>query len=278
MAHHRELLRQRRELLGYSLWDVALRMGVSVAEYRDVESYDDELAMVLPLKHLRLLSKVLGLELEPLVGLDSRAGQPAADARPRHIVLAEARKKLGVSTATMADAIGFYETFVHAIETDEAALEDYPFEVLKIVADYLKLDWANLLVAGRPPDRASVDKMTIESRIETLENVVLKASALEFLQRDDTPPESEHVQRVKVASMRSTWGARQRISKEVTKVIIEGIDPFVEALERLPPDLDLDQIAFIGPKKLALFFFKSDSNEFVGLHMVDRPPRLNTEE
>jgi ribosome-binding protein aMBF1 (putative translation factor) len=141
-----KLIEQRRQELGIGIAELARRIGVSVNEYRDVEAYNDELTMVLPLKHLRPLAAILDLDLGLLLGAPA-GGQKPIDT-PRHILLADARRSLGVSTTVMADDIGFEEVFVHSLEADDQALENYPFEVLKIVATYLKLDPADLLHIG----------------------------------------------------------------------------------------------------------------------------------
>ena len=127
--------------------DLARRIGVSVSEYQDVEAYEDELTTVLPLKNARPLAAILGFELGPLLGAGSPIGGQKASSKPRHVVLAEARRRHGVSTKKMADDIGFEEIFVHSIEKDSQALETYPYEVLKIVANYLRLDPRDLLYA-----------------------------------------------------------------------------------------------------------------------------------
>ena len=75
------------------------------------------------------------------------AGSLPASTRPRHIILAEARARLSISTNKMAEDIGYDEAFVHRIENDGRALEAYPYDVLKDVAEYLKLDPADLLCA-----------------------------------------------------------------------------------------------------------------------------------
>src|SRR5262249_26565000 len=149
MTPQRKLIKQQRELLGFSLADVANRIGVSIAAYRDVEWYDDELTRVLPLERLRLLAKVLGLELELLVGTRSRAERSSAARKPPDVRIAEGRRQAGVPGGTMPKDIGFDETFVRLVETDDWALEAYSYDDLKRVADYLKLDAADLLDA--PP-------------------------------------------------------------------------------------------------------------------------------
>jgi transcriptional regulator with XRE-family HTH domain len=141
------LIKQQREQMGIGTGEIARRIGISPSEYWDVELYDDELTTVVALKHVRSLAAILGLELEPLLGVDSAEGAVNPGNRPRHIVLAEARAKLGVSVSKMAEDIGFEDVFVHCIETDGRAFDEYPYAVLRIVADYLKLDPLNLLNA-----------------------------------------------------------------------------------------------------------------------------------
>jgi transcriptional regulator with XRE-family HTH domain len=141
------LIEQRRQQLGIGMAEFARQIGASVSEYRDVESYADELTMVLPLKKVRSLAAILGFEISTLLGADSPPGGHRASDRARHLILAEARQRLGISTKKMADDIGFDEVFVHSIESDSQALETYPYEVLNIVASYLKLDVRDLLYA-----------------------------------------------------------------------------------------------------------------------------------
>jgi transcriptional regulator with XRE-family HTH domain len=141
------LIKQRREQLGINMAEIARRIGVSVSEYRDVELYHDELTMVMALNNARSLAAILGFEIGILLGAGSLAGSPSASIKRRHIILAEARARLGVSTNKMAQHIGFDEPFVHRIESDGRTLETYPYDVLRIVADYLRLDPRNLLCA-----------------------------------------------------------------------------------------------------------------------------------
>jgi ribosome-binding protein aMBF1 (putative translation factor) len=112
------LIEQRREQLGIGKEEFARRIGVSESIYRDVEFYDDELTMVLPLKNVRTLATILGFELGTPLGAGSPAGTQASN-KPRDVILAEARQMIGVSTNKMADDIGFEEVFVLSIEIDD---------------------------------------------------------------------------------------------------------------------------------------------------------------
>jgi DNA-binding XRE family transcriptional regulator len=142
------LIKQRREQLGIGKGEIAERIGVSFYEYVDVERYDTEITDVLPLKNVRSLSAVLGFELGTLLGVGSLVGKPSASNKPRHTLLAEARNKLGVSVDKMADEIGYDESFVHSLETDDEVLETCPYDTLRMVAEYLMLDPADLLYAA----------------------------------------------------------------------------------------------------------------------------------
>lgn len=146
-SRHR-LIMHRRQQLGIGIVEIARRLGVSVSEYRDVESYNDELTMVVPLNKVRSLAAILGIEIGPLLGAGSPPSGQQSSRRTRDVILAEARQRLGVSTSKMADDIGFDEIFVHSIESDSQALEAYPYEVLNILAGYLRLDPAELLYAA----------------------------------------------------------------------------------------------------------------------------------
>ena len=125
--------------------ELARRIGVSISEYHDLELYDRELPEVLPLENARSLAAILGFELGTLFGAGSLAGRTST--KSRHTILAEARARLSISTNKMAEDIGYDEAFVHRIENDGRALEAYAFDVLKDVAEYLKLDPVDLLCA-----------------------------------------------------------------------------------------------------------------------------------
>lgn len=149
IPRHR-LIKQRREQLGIGKAEIARLIGVEFSMYVDVERYDDEITNVLPLKNARSVAKVLGFELGTLLGAGSLVGRARASNKSRHTILAEARNKLGVSVSKMADDIGYEECFVHCLETDDETLEIGPYDTLKMVADYLKLDPADLLLYGAP--------------------------------------------------------------------------------------------------------------------------------
>jgi hypothetical protein len=146
VPRHR-LIAQRREQLGIDIAEIARRTGVSISEYRDVELYENELIMALPLKNARSLASILGYELGNLVGAGPPTVTQKASKKRSHIILVEARRRLGIAADKMAADIGFDEIFIHCIENDHLALESYPYDVLRIVADYLKLDPRDLLFA-----------------------------------------------------------------------------------------------------------------------------------
>ena len=124
MPRHR-VIEQRREQLGIGIAEFAHRIGVSPSEYQDVESHDDELTMVLPLANARSLAAILGFELGTLLGAGAPVGGQNASDKSRHVILAEARQRLGVSPREVADEIGFEEVFVHSLENDGRVLETY---------------------------------------------------------------------------------------------------------------------------------------------------------
>src|SRR5262245_55376568 len=115
--YRRLLIRGRREQLGIGLDEMACETGLSICECRDIELYEDELAAVVPLKNARALARLLDLDLESLFGVDPPDdGRSVPDRRSRQIVISEARSRIGISIARMADDIGFDEAFVRSIE------------------------------------------------------------------------------------------------------------------------------------------------------------------
>jgi hypothetical protein len=119
----------------------------------------------------------------------------------------------------------------------------------------------------------TIDKSTIILRLQPLERVELIARARAYLEQEDTRPISESPTRVTVSEALRLWSTRRK-NTEITGVIIHGIDSLVEALERLSPEVDLDQFGFVSDSIAITVFFKNEDHGFVGLLMVNRPPEL----
>ena len=149
----RHLIRRKREGLGLSTEQASRLLGLSEPEYADLERHDDELRTVLPMRDARRLAQLLGVDLFALFDARSeQAGDGGNDSPSRCRVLSDARKRLGATTRMMADDIGFEERFVLALENRSNALEDYPFAVWEIVANYLGVSTLRLIDAVESHD------------------------------------------------------------------------------------------------------------------------------
>jgi hypothetical protein len=116
----------------------------------------------------------------------------------------------------------------------------------------------------------TIDKSRIISHLPPPEASDLVRSAHAFLRQSDTREVSDLVPRGKASHVLQLWRTRRK-NTERTKLNIEGIDSLLESLERLPPDVRLDQLSFKSERKVGIFFFRSeDAYQFVGAIMAPR--------
>lgn len=149
MIKRHQMIKQRRESLSLTQRQMAELVGVTEATYDHVEREGDELTMAIPLKGARVLARTLGLDLGDLLGIGTMPPPGASGQKyPRHRLVADARKRLGVSVEKMADDIGFEPIFVTELERDDGWLETFPSEVFEIVAKYLKIPVWDLIGDG----------------------------------------------------------------------------------------------------------------------------------
>jgi hypothetical protein len=115
----------------------------------------------------------------------------------------------------------------------------------------------------------TIDKSRIISLLPSAEASDLMRNAHAFLKQSDTR-EVYLVPRVEASHALQLWRTRRK-NTERTKLNIEGIDSLLESLERLPPDIRLDQLSFKSESKVGIFFFRSeDAYQFVGVIMAPR--------
>jgi transcriptional regulator with XRE-family HTH domain len=147
-----ESIRERRRSLGLRETEVAERLGISIAAYGDLESYDDEFATALTLGDARKLAAILGapvvdlLDLKPS-GLPCTSIRGAADqlrkqAARAHRDLDDVEEEIGWSLARFL------------IDPEPEAAEE-PIEFLRDVANFLQVDLHSLLDDGTRPGTAS---------------------------------------------------------------------------------------------------------------------------
>lgn len=140
-----EIIRDRRQSLGITLNDVAQQAGLTIAAYRDIESYEDEAYTQAPLRSLRAICQALKIDLLALFNLDSSASVPHSGLCLRSKLIAEHRERLGLSQSELGDLIGFESYVVAQFENDPDYLEGWPLELIVDLSARLKMPVGALL-------------------------------------------------------------------------------------------------------------------------------------
>ncbi len=143
MTEVNKFIEARRRKLGWTEAYMARRAGLSISEYCDIEWHADELATITPLMYVRRLSEAIDVPVHALFDLQLVADAPIHWRRSEYIEQALAKR--GVTAEQMADGVGFHDHFGQALVIHSNFLELYPYEVLKMVADYLKVPPFHLL-------------------------------------------------------------------------------------------------------------------------------------
>lgn len=130
--------------LNCGLSDVALarRLGISIYEYGDIESYDDELASVVDLHVVRQLCQILDIDPFDLLGISK--DNAYADQKRNELIISQ-MKNLGISNEELADTIGFEVVAIEEMRTDPDFLETWTVDLIKELAGALQLPIQSLL-------------------------------------------------------------------------------------------------------------------------------------
>jgi transcriptional regulator with XRE-family HTH domain len=132
-------IRNLRERAGKTAAEVRSALGMSVANYRDLEGSDDELTMVVSLAQVRRLALALGVTPPELVAgtkleLDERISHEQLVAR-----VLEYCRASGITRAELEDVVGWeLENFV---ASEESMLANYPVDFLKHLCEPLQVPW-----------------------------------------------------------------------------------------------------------------------------------------
>jgi hypothetical protein len=131
-------LRACRERQALSITEIASIVGLSIAEYCDLENVPSEWRMVTPLLKIKVLVRLLKIDMSNVLTADgSRYLFPEyGDASE---VIKINRGKLGLSPEEFADKVGFHPAFCTIVESHSSGLELYPAEVSMLVAGVLHL-------------------------------------------------------------------------------------------------------------------------------------------
>jgi DNA-binding XRE family transcriptional regulator len=141
-------IRQARLQAGLSENEIARRLGITIHSYCDLESYDYEAFIVVPLNKIAGLGRILGVQ--PRVLLLGREGEEVKQTVTFDDVSARVAKKVvesGLSTEQLGDLIGWD---IEALLRDPKSLWDFCVDALYHICKALGLDWfAALPDAGK---------------------------------------------------------------------------------------------------------------------------------
>ncbi|MBU2714253.1 helix-turn-helix domain-containing protein [Zooshikella harenae] len=136
-----EKLKRRRISLGMTDLELSKKSGLTIYEYGDLESFDDELETVLDLKRLKQLLAVLQTNyFDFFEASKSNLGQfNSLVDMPRNKLIKTRREQLNKSKSELSDDIGFYEYVIDSMESEEDFLENWCIENIKQLAKALNI-------------------------------------------------------------------------------------------------------------------------------------------
>jgi transcriptional regulator with XRE-family HTH domain len=134
----------RRKQLGLTDIEVAMKAGISIASYGDIESYDDEIKDNVDLIVLKKLSSVLHVPIFDFLDLkceycSTSQGSVKLYQGNRSEIIKSARSALGKTQDQLADEIGFEVIAVQEMESDQYFLETWTADLIKILASAIKV-------------------------------------------------------------------------------------------------------------------------------------------
>ena len=136
------LLREARERSGKTVDEMASLLGISRPSYYDLETYDDEIILVVSLKQLVTLSHALGIDL---VEFFSNGAPKPAESVSLEALAESINEYLTANKLTVAefeDAVGWE---VANCLTDPSQFLNFNLDGLKDVTKPLSVDWRAVL-------------------------------------------------------------------------------------------------------------------------------------
>ena len=133
------IVRSKRIQLGLTQEDLADACSLAKAEYRDIEDYNDELYMVVPLSTVDCICDILKVPLEELYGF-----LPHGTLLPRGIVDKKLKEK-NLSVLELSDFVGIEESYVGAIIEDIVNLGNWVMDPVVLLAEKLELNLGSVL-------------------------------------------------------------------------------------------------------------------------------------
>lgn len=138
-----ETIKQARITCGLSDVELAGRLGITIYEYGDIESYDDELTSVVDLHVVRQLCQTLHIDPFELLEIPKDDSCPL-DKKRNELIISQ-MKSLGISNEELADTLGFEVVAIEEMRGDPDFLETWTFDLIKELAEALRLPIQSLL-------------------------------------------------------------------------------------------------------------------------------------
>lgn len=132
-------VKSKRIQSGLAPEDLAYACDLSLAEYRDIEGYDDELYMVVPLNTVACLCEHLKITLEKLY--DS---SPHATLLPKDYIKQKLNEK-SLSVLELSDFVGIEESYIEAILEDIINIGDWVMDPVILLTNKLELNLGSVL-------------------------------------------------------------------------------------------------------------------------------------
>ena len=136
------LLREARERSGKTIEEMASLLGISWESYNDLETYDDEIILVISLEQLVTLSHALGIDL---IEFFSNGAPKPAESVSLEALAESINEYLTANKLTVAefeDAVGWE---VANCLTDPSQFLNFNLDGLKDVTKPLSVDWRAVL-------------------------------------------------------------------------------------------------------------------------------------
>lgn len=132
-------IRDRRNHLGLSAEDLAGSCGLSIAEYSDIEGYDDELYMVVSLDTVACLCDHLAITLEKLYSTPFSETLLSKD----YIQQILDEKRLSISE--LSDFVGIEESYIESILEDILNIGKWVLDPVISLTEKLDLNMGTVL-------------------------------------------------------------------------------------------------------------------------------------
>jgi hypothetical protein len=145
-----EKITQKRQNLGLSDTYVSSKIGITIDEYFDIETYPDEIFTVTILREVKSLLNLLTLDFFELFEIecafcDLKKFFNSEYLLSRNELIKKKRLAKSISPKELGDRLGFYEVAIAKMEKDENFLEGWVIENIANLANELDIPFQILI-------------------------------------------------------------------------------------------------------------------------------------